>query len=291
LQIATVQTAVVTTANSLTVETSTTIEANVLDSATVEGTPLNGRDFTQLLALSPGYSGYTVGFLGAINGTQASQINCRSKAPTTTTSGTTPPRQSGWRLWRAGSAAALDSVEEFSLVTQGSAEAGRNPGGVANLLLKSGTNQFHGAVYYYNRNEALAATSPFAQPGSDKQKICNQQYGASVGGPIHHDKTFFEPVSSGRVLSSSSRAGYRALAGYQAAAIDLLNNPGNKYGSYAPIAVNPVSLKLLQTLWPASALIGQLPLTTTSTLASRTVIATMESSSWITPSTRTIASR
>jgi hypothetical protein len=43
---------------------------------------------------------------------------------------------------------------------------------------------------------------------------------------------------------------------YQAAAIDLLNNPNGIYGNYAPIAVNPVSLKLPQTLWPSSALNG-----------------------------------
>jgi len=258
LQIATVQTAVVTTANSLTVETSTTIEANVLDSATVEGTPLNGRDFTQLLALSPGYSGYTVGFLGAINGTQASQINWQIEgADNNDPWNNTSAVNQGGVYGVPGVLLPLDSVEEFSLVTQGSAEAGRNPGGVANLLLKSGTNQFHGAVYYYNRNEALAATSPFAQPGSDKQKIRNQQYGASVGGPIHHDKTFFEASFERQsfVIGLPEQVTEPSLA-YQAAAIDLLNNPGNKYGSYAPIAVNPVSLKLLQTLWPASALIG-----------------------------------
>ena len=60
----------------------------------------------------------------------------------------------------------LDSVEEFSLQTQGGPESGRNPGGTINLIIKSGTNQLHGSAYYYNRNEALAAQSPFAPPDS-----------------------------------------------------------------------------------------------------------------------------
>ena len=151
----------------------------------------------------------------------------------------------------------LDSVDEFSLVTQGSAEAGRNPGGVANLLLKSGTNQIHGSAYYYNRNEALATSNPFAPAGSEKQKIRNQQFGASIGGPIRRDKTFFEASFERQsfVIGLPEHV-TEPSADYQAAATDLLNNPGNKYGTYAPIAVNPVSLKLLQTLWPASALTG-----------------------------------
>jgi len=258
LQIASVQTAVVTTANSLTVETATTTEANVLDSATVEGTPLNGRDFTQLLALSPGYSGYTVGFLGAINGTQASQINWQIEgADNNDLWINTSAVNQGGVYGVPGVLLPLDSVKEFSLVTQGNADSGRNPGGVANLPLKSGTNQFHGAAYYYNRNEALAAASPFAASGSDKQKIRNQQYGVSAGGPIHRDKTFFEASFERQsfVIGLPEQVTEPSLA-YQAAATDLLNNPGKKYGSYAPIAVNPVSVKLLQNLWPTSALTG-----------------------------------
>jgi len=258
LQIASVQTAVVTTANSLTVETATTIQADVLDSATVEGTPLNGRDFTQLLALSPGYSGYTVGFLGAINGTQASQINWQIEgADNNDLWNNTSAVNQGGVYGVPGVLLPLDSVEEFSLVTQGNADSGRNPGGVANLLLKSGTNQFHGAAYYYNRNEALAAGSPFAPAGADKQKIRNQQYGTSVGGPIRRDRTFFE-VSFERqsfVIGIPEHV-TEPSAAYQTAALDLLNNPGGKYGTYDAIALNPVSLKLLQTLWPARALTG-----------------------------------
>jgi hypothetical protein len=258
LQIASVQTAVISTANSLTVETSTTTEANVLDAATVEGTPLNGRDFTQLLALSPGYSGYTVGFLGAINGTQASQINWQIEgADNNDLWNNTSAVNQGGVYGVPGVLLPLDSVEEFSLVTQGNAEAGRNPGGVANLLLKSGTNAFHGAAYYYNRNEALAAGSPFAAAGSENQKIRNQQYGASVGGPIRRDKTFFEASFERQsfVIGIPEHV-TEPSADYQTAATDLLNNPGGKYGTYTPIAVNPVSAKLLATLWPASALTG-----------------------------------
>ena len=91
----------------------------------------------------------------------------------------------------AGTVMPLDAVEEFSLQTQAGPESGRNPGGSVNLVIKSGTNQLHGTAYYYNRNEALAAQSYFAPAGSPKNKMRNQQYGFSLGGPIVKDKTFF----------------------------------------------------------------------------------------------------
>jgi hypothetical protein len=258
LKIASVESALVITANALTVETATTTEANVLDAATVEGTPLNGRDFTQLLALSPGYSGYTVGFLGAINGTQASQVNWQIEgADNNDLWNNTSAVNQGGVYGVPGVLLPLDSVEEFSLVTQGNAEAGRNPGGVANLLLKSGTNQVHGTLYYYNRNEALAADNPFSATGAGKQKIRNQQYGASVGGPIRRNNTFYEASFERQnfVIGLPQQVTEPSLK-YQSAATDLLNNPNGIYGNYAPIAVNPVSVSLLNTLWPSSALNG-----------------------------------
>ena len=258
LAVASAVNAVEVTANAVAVETSTVTQSNVLDAVTVEGVPLNGRDFTQLLALSPGYSGYTVGFLGAINGTQASQINWQIEgADNNDLWNNTSAVNQGGVYGVPGVLLPLDAVEEFSLVTQGSAEAGRNPGGVANLLLKSGTNDLHGAAYYYNRNEALAAGNPFAAVGQGKQKIRNEQYGGSLGGPIHRDKTFFEASFERQsfVIGLPEQVTEPSLA-YQAAATDLLNNPNGKYGEYAPVAVNPVQLKLLQTLWPADALTG-----------------------------------
>ena len=63
----------------------------------------------------------------------------------------------------------------------------RNPGAIANVVIKSGTNRLHGSAYYYNRNEALAADPVFVP--QTKQRF--QSYGFSLGGPIRHDRTFF----------------------------------------------------------------------------------------------------
>src|SRR5205823_6353540 len=112
----------------------------------------------------------------------------------------------------------LDSVEEYSVQTQASAETGRNPGGAVNLIIKSGTNQPRGSAYYYNRNEALAALSPFAPTDSPKNKLRNEHYGFSLGGPIERDKTFFFTTYE----HQNFVIGNQALATMQSAAVGSL---------------------------------------------------------------------
>ena len=91
----------------------------------------------------------------------------------------------------AGTLLPLDSVEQFSVQTQASAEAGRNAGGVINLALRSGTNAIHGTAYYFNRNEAFAEPSPFIAYGENKQENRTYNVGGSIGGAIIKDKLFY----------------------------------------------------------------------------------------------------
>ena len=148
----------------------------------------------------------------------------------------------------AGIVLPLDGIDQFSFVTSSSPETGRNPGGTANLVIKSGTNKFHGTAYYFNRNEALAVNTPFAN-GSPKNKTRFQIYGGSVGGPIIKDKTFFFVTyeHNNFVIGNQSRSTEPSTA-YQAESQGVL--------AYYGIPVNPLSTTLLNTLWPANALTG-----------------------------------
>src|SRR5205823_2879615 len=85
----------------------------------------------------------------------------------------------------------IEAIDQFSVQSGGQAEMGRNAGSTVNLVIKSGTNDFHGSTFYFNRHEVLSANSPVALPGSDKRQIRNNQYGFSLGGPIVHNRTFF----------------------------------------------------------------------------------------------------
>jgi hypothetical protein len=261
LAVASVATQVDVAAAALAVDTTTAVQTEDLATSTVQTIPMNGRDFTQLLTVTPGYAGYGVGFLSAINGSQATQTNWQIEgADNNDAWNNTSAVNQGGVYGIPGILLPLDSVDEFSLVTQGGAETGRNPGGTVNLVLKSGTNSLHGSAYYYNRNEALAASPVFAANGSNtpqKSKLRDQQYGFSVGGPIIKNKTFFFfsfehqsfDIGNPTLVTEPSQD-------YQTEALAVLANAGGAYGNYAPVPVNPVSQNLLSALWPATALTG-----------------------------------
>ena len=118
-----------------------------------------------------------------------------------------------------------------------------------NLVVKSGTNQLHGSAYYYNRNEFLAAQAPFAPVGTPKNKLRNQHYGFSLGGPIIKDRTFFFATYEEQkfVIGNQALATTPTVA-YQQEAMQLLDQ--------YHVPVNPVSLNLLNALWPANSLTG-----------------------------------
>jgi hypothetical protein len=250
LRVAELSASVEVSAAAVSVETTSTTLTSVLSTRTVQDLPLNGRDFSQMLALTPGFSGYEGGGSASMNGSRSNQFNWQSE-------GTDNNDQ--WFNIKAvnqgginsipGVLLPLDSLEEYSVQTQAAAETGRNPGGAVNLIIKSGTNRLHGSAYYYNRNEALSALSPFAPVGSPKNKLRNEHYGFSFGGPIQKDRTFFFTTYE----DQNFEIGNQALAtmpssSYQAAALQLLKQ-------YS-IPVNPVSQTLLNNLWPADTLSG-----------------------------------
>ena len=94
----------------------------------------------------------------------------------------------------------LDSIEEFSVQTNHfSAEYGRNSGFTANIVTKAGTNHFHGSLYDYIRNSALAANTYDNNAHGFLRPVFNRhQFGGTLGGPIRHQKLFFfasvEPI-------------------------------------------------------------------------------------------------
>ncbi|MEP7274309.1 MAG: carboxypeptidase-like regulatory domain-containing protein, partial [Acidobacteriota bacterium] len=86
-----------------------------------------------------------------------------------------------------------DSLQEFRVITSNAtADRGRSSGAQVELVTKSGTNQFHGNLFYFHRNSALAANE-WQNPllNAKKPVLRQHQYGGDVGGPIFKDKTFF----------------------------------------------------------------------------------------------------
>src|ERR1700674_1633498 len=260
-------TTVEVSAAALTLDTTTQTQNMTIASDVVQDVPLNGRDFTQLVATAPGYGGYSVGGFGCLNGTRPNQMNWQIDGVDNNDFWhNIPAVNQGGVSGIAGVVLPIDSIEEFSSQTQSGAEAGRNAGGTVNLVVKSGTNGLHGSVYYYNRNEYYGAHSPFFVQSAAVPKappLRNENYGLSVGGPIFKNKTFyFVSYEKQQYIIGLSGLATDPSDAWVATALDLLNNPGGKYGSYAPVTESTLSAKLIgpNGFWPRN-LIGSLPAT------------------------------
>jgi Carboxypeptidase regulatory-like domain/TonB dependent receptor-like, beta-barrel len=260
-------TTVEVSAAALSLDTTTQTQNTTITSDVVQNLPLNGRDFTQLIAVAPGYGGYSVGGFGSLNGTRPNQMNWQIDGVDNNDFWhNIPAVNQGGVSGIAGVVLPVDSIDEFSAQTQSSAEAGRNAGGTVNLVIKSGTNQIHGSVYYYNRNEYYGAHSPFFQSSATVPKappLRNENYGFSVGGPIIKQKAFyFVSYEKQQYIIGLSGVATDPSDAWVALAQDLLNNPGGKYGTYAPVAASTLSQSLIgpNGFWPRN-LIGSLPAT------------------------------
>ncbi|HLV88378.1 MAG TPA: TonB-dependent receptor [Candidatus Sulfotelmatobacter sp.] len=254
-------TAVEVSAAALTLDTTSSSQDNTLPTETVQDVPMNGRDFTQLIAVQPGYSGYSVGGFGSLNGTRANQMNWQIDGVDNNDFWhNIPAVNQGGVSGIAGVVMPLDAIDEFASQSASAAEGGRNAGGIVNVVLKSGTNQIHGSAYYYNRNTSLGAATPFFDPAalqaaglpSGKPPLRNENYGFSLGGPIVKDKTFwFITFEKQKYTIGLSGLNTEPSQPYFAEAAAILANTGNVYGSYAPVAQSTISQQMEANFWPS----------------------------------------
>jgi hypothetical protein len=143
--------------------------------------PLDGRNFIPLAALSPGVALPNGQFLPRINGSRP-----RTNEYLYDGISVLQPEPGQVVYYPI-----VDGMEEFKLnVSSYSPEYGRSNGGTVMVIGKSGSNQFHGDVFEFFRNEALNARNLFAQPGP-KPEFRRNQYGATLGGPVQSNRTFF----------------------------------------------------------------------------------------------------
>src|SRR5213596_403869 len=178
------------------IETQSVSLGALVESTQMRELPLNGRSYTQLMALNPGVTQITEGAPGAAGG-------FAGQGTRYSITGSRPNGQA-WILdgqdllgyfrkvpgsGATGNALGVEAIAEFQLLTNTySAQFGGN-GSVVNASSRSGTNQFHGSIYEFMRNDALEARNFF--DGNKPPALRRNQYGASAGGPIRKDKLFF----------------------------------------------------------------------------------------------------
>ncbi len=178
-------------APNIAVNTQTSESGATIDAKEVANLPLNGRDFTSLITLVPG-SVTTGGFgqtsLGGFESSLAGINILLDGADATRIDSQATSTQLGRQESRI-SRASVDSIEEFKVLSGTySAEYGRAYGDVVNVITKSGTNNFHGGVFEFFRNDALDSLNYFA---TQNIPLRLNQFGGNVGGPLVKDKLFF----------------------------------------------------------------------------------------------------
>jgi len=235
---------VVITDEAAPVEPTRTEISQVIGTKQIESLPISGRLFTDFALLTPGValgrtslqSTFTefevtrVSFGGMRDFSNIVTVDGADTINTVTSSQRATPSQ--------------EAVSEFRVVNNSfGAEYGRALGGIVNIVTKSGTNEWHGSIYEFFRNDALDARS-LLQPSPQADTFHQNQFGASIGGPLNKDKTFIFANYEGQRRTESPT--------FPATLVDnlLLINAAKSYMGLAP-----ENLNVLKTVDPDNGLI------------------------------------
>lgn len=170
----------------------------VVDEATIRALPLANRNYTQILALSPGVA---VELPNAANlGRNNQNVNANGSGTTVNNfqfdgvdaNNLSQNSASGYQSEVGLAIPAPDVIQEFKAQTGGyDAGYGRGSGANVDVISKTGTNQWHGSLWEFFRNDVLNANDFFAKAQGQARPVLKQnQFGGTFGGPVRHDKTF-----------------------------------------------------------------------------------------------------
>ena len=189
----------------VTVQTENATVGGLVSGQTVTELPLSTRNYTQVIDLSPGVVANVATATAVGNGTMDINVNgSGSNQNTYMMDGVITTNYGSGGAAQSGSYAGIpipnpDSIQEFKVQTsQYDAAYGQNPGANVNVVTKSGTNSYHGAIWEFNRNNFFNANDFFYKRSEAGEGLPNKppevkqnQYGGTIGGPIKKDKIFF----------------------------------------------------------------------------------------------------
>ncbi len=233
--------------------------SSTITAVAVQDLPLNGRNYVQLVQLVPGANegpgnGLTSG--GRPDDrrpTSSFSVNGQDDTLNNTTVDGIDDNER--IIGTVGIKPVVEGIQEITVQTNSyAAEAGRTAGGVVSIITRSGTNKLHGSVYEYLRNDILDARNVLQTTGR-KPELRQNQFGASISGPIFKSRTFFFGDYEGlRTVSGVTytktvpdQFEYNAINSLNGETPQTLINSGN--GTIG-LALDPVALNYLK-LFPA----------------------------------------
>ncbi|HJP91367.1 MAG TPA: TonB-dependent receptor [Pyrinomonadaceae bacterium] len=201
------------------VETARTQITETIHPAEIHELPLNSRNYLDLALLVPGVSPTNTGSnqrfaeTSAVPGQGISIAGQRNLYNSFIVDGVSANDDAADLT---GTYYSEEVIDQFQVVTSGGiAEFGRASGGVVNILTKSGTNDWRGDFYGFFRNQRFDARNPLAPT---KDLLTQAQYGATLSGPLHHNRTFFF------TNFEQTRRNYSAVVTISPAAVNSINN-------------------------------------------------------------------
>jgi len=190
LELGDVQQSVQVTADALMVETGSATVGKVIENRRIQELPLNGRNALALVLLTPGVKSQA----GATNsgfadrGIQLSAISINGGPSALNSFVLDGANNNQGYLADVNANPTVDAIQEFKVQSNTmSAEYGFTAGGVINIVTKSGTNEFHGALYHFLRNDKFDARNAFA---ATRPPFRYNQFGGALGGPIQLPKIY-----------------------------------------------------------------------------------------------------
>lgn len=211
------------------IETVRTQVTETIRPAEINELPLNGRNYLDLALLIPGVSPTNTGSnqrfaeTSAVPGQGISIAGQRNLYNSFVVDGVSANDDAADLT---GTYYSEEVINQFQVITSGGiAEFGRASGGVVNILTKSGTNDWRGSLYGFARNQRFDARNPLASP---KDLLTQAQYGATIGGPIKQDRTFFF------TNFEQTRRNYSAVLTIAPSAVVTINNRLNSVAYKGP---------------------------------------------------------
>jgi carboxypeptidase family protein len=196
LAMATTTETITVTGTSTTVDTASTTTGTTLDTDQVANLPVNGRDVSDFLEIAPGSVGSTGFFQGSVNGLENifTGLNIKVDGQNASRGDINGFLETEGQEQARVTRSSVDSIQEIQFANNGyDSQNGFSLGPQMNIITKSGTNEYHGAVFEFFRNDALDARDFFenSTTGLPKQPLRMNQFGGNVGGPIFKNKLFF----------------------------------------------------------------------------------------------------
>jgi outer membrane receptor protein involved in Fe transport len=192
-------------ADAVALDSETATVGHVITEKQISDLPLNGRNFLTLLFLGAG-AVETAGEQGTFRQGVGNAVSIMGARPTSNNFMIDGTANIDTAVGTPAAVLSVDAMEEFKEQTKTySAEYGFSANQI-NLVSKSGTNEYHGALFYFGRDEALDARNFFDPQGAEKPTLDQKQFGGTIGGPIIRNKTFLLANYEGARIDRGSSA-------------------------------------------------------------------------------------